>query len=60
LSRPSTSSNRKQPCIRLAPDQQSLSATCKPNHVGRARSEERPSFDGLFPAMTENDMEITG
>ena len=23
------------------------------------RSEERPSFDGLCPAMTENDMEIS-
>ena len=27
---------------------------------GIGRSEERPSFDGLSPAMTENDMEITG
>ena len=26
---------------------------------GIGRSEERPSFDGLCPAMTENDMEIT-
>jgi hypothetical protein len=35
-------------------------AVCKPNHVdGRGRSEERPSFDGLCPAMTENDMEVS-
>jgi hypothetical protein len=26
---------------------------------GIGRSEERRSFDGLCPAMTENDMEIT-